>query len=261
MVTKICKTNFFLKKKILISGSNGFIGSYFYDKFSKEHDVYKLNYKLGSKNFIDGIKKQLPNCEIDIYIHLAFNKKSISKNYHFINVDSLTILYSILEKKYKNFTFFYMSSLNVFLEKYYDKYTYTKLAAENKIYKFNNVKIIRIPLVISDKSEGDIYKLSKYVNIIPFISLVPHKGSIINYIKIDYLISKLSEIISSNDKEININNNEKIYLVDLAKKVAKKKIFFIRIDNYLNKILRYISPIFLCVDYEKFYNWKKNIHK
>ena len=220
MVAKISKTNIFLKKKILISGSNGFIGRHFFENLSKDYEVYRLNLRFNKKSFSEEVEKQLPMSKIDIYFHLSFDKRIISTNYRFINIDCLKIIYDILKKRYKDYQFFYISSLNVLLEKYYDKYTKTKLEAEKKIFSYKNIKIIRVPLVISKKNEGDISKLSKYVNIIPLISLVPYKGSIINYITIDYLITKLPNILFSKEKIINIYSGEKIHLEDLAKNVS-----------------------------------------
>ena len=176
-----------MKKKILISGSNGFIGRHFFKNLSKDYDVYRLNLRFNKKSFSEEVEKQLPKSKIDIYFHLSFDKRIISKNYRFINIDCLTIIYDILKKRYKDYQFFYISSLNVLLEKYYDKYTKTKLEEEKKIFSYKNKKIILVPLVISKKNEGDISKLSKYVNII--LRIFNYKGSIINYITIDYLIT------------------------------------------------------------------------
>ena len=125
-----------MKKKILISGSNGFIGRHFFENLSKDYEVYRLNLRFNKKSFSEEVEKQLPMSKIDIYFHLSFDKRIISTNYRFINIDCLKIIYDILKKRYKDYQFFYISSLNVLLEKYYDKYTKTKLEAEKKIFSY-----------------------------------------------------------------------------------------------------------------------------
>ena len=68
-----------MKKKILISGANGFIGSHFIKKKNKKYDFYGLINK--NKKKIKGVKyikiknfyKKI-NKKIDIIIHLAQSK-------------------------------------------------------------------------------------------------------------------------------------------------------------------------------------------
>ena len=110
-------------------------------------------------------------------------------------------------------TIFFISTLNIFLPLKKNKYIQSKKKAEKKILNEKNIKIIRIPLIISKKNDGDLKHLNNIINFIPFITFVLDRGSKINFIHIRDLLNFFEEIINKIPikKEINLINKNFIF--------------------------------------------------
>ena len=255
---EIYKTKPLLKKKILLSGSNGFIGSSFYKYFYKSFEIIRIKINYNSKNFKNEFFENLPDKQIDYYFHFSFEKNRFNRKYDFININSIPVIIESLKIKYNKIIIFYISTSNVLLLNYYDKYTHTKAIVENLLSNINDVSIIRFPLVRFNKKYGDEKKFEKLINFFPFFSLIPYKGSRINYISLENLMLEFEKILNLEiRKTYNINSNNYIHLYNIAENLAKKRKFYINIDNKLSIFLKYISPAFLSVDYEVYLKNKK----
>jgi len=171
---------------ILITGSNGFIGSYLKRNFTKNGDkVVTIGLSEANDIKIDLSKTHyLLNGDFDLIIHCAgivhskAHSNSIDNN--LLNQDvSITInfLKSISNITYKKFI--YLSSVSVFGLEFGDNipnsydinpksgYAIAKIISENIIKKSiieKQLLILRLPLVNGPNSKGNIKKLNDYIN-------------------------------------------------------------------------------------------------
>ena len=240
-----------MKKKILLSGGSGFIGSSFQKYFIKRFEIIKIRINYNSKNFEKEFSENLPKKKINFYFHFSFEKNPFNSKYDFINIHSIPIIIKILKTKFEGIKIFYISTANIFLSSYHDKYTHTKTIVENLIRSEDDISIIRFPFVRLDDESGDEKKLKKLINFFPFFSIIPYKGSRINYIKLDKLMLEFEKIFYSKIRKIyNINSENYIYLYEIAENLARKKKIYINIDKRLSIFLKFLSPVFLSIDYE-----------
>lgn len=170
-----------MKKKIIITGANGFIGRYFIENFKEAESIIGITRKINKndpkKNMFleidltqDNFTKNLPkNCET--IIHMA--QSSQYRNFPFgaedmrkINIDSTCKLLDwSIKNNIKNFIF--LSTANVYETspiKYKECsdlkpnsfYGLTKLCAENlalQYSKYLNIKILRLFTVYGPKQK------------------------------------------------------------------------------------------------------------
>ena len=232
------------------------MGGYIYKHLSKKHNVKKINLRY-RKNFEENFTSHLPSYKIDYFIHLAFIKNSLNLNFNFLNYEIPIKIINILKKNNSKAKFIYFSSINVLLKKKFDKYSITKSKIEKMLINYENVIIIRIPLVLSSTLEGDRKKLSRFVNIIPFLSLIPFKGSRINFININELEKSIEIVINNFNKNIlNIISDKYIYLYEIAENLANGYKLYFKIDYFII-FLKKISPALSSIDYEKEINIEK----
>ena len=105
------------KKKIIITGGNGLLGSYFYQKYKKKYQVIRYPNRI---EHFRKFKKWLDNKDFNYFIHFAAITKNESvkrkKNIDLINVkSSINLIKSIQERKIKNFKYFlFISSSHVY---------------------------------------------------------------------------------------------------------------------------------------------------
>lgn len=164
------------KKKILITGASGVIGSVFTEYYDEIYDIYPIynTHEINHKNKIkcnlenkDEIKNIIKNIRPDIIIHCAGEKnvKLIEDNYDLGYKKNVIYTENIISSEINNTLFIYISTDYVFdgkkgLYKETDeanpstKYGITKKMAEEII--INNVKkyiIVRTAAVMSKKSQ------------------------------------------------------------------------------------------------------------
>ncbi len=207
---------------ILITGSDGFIGSSLYKYFKKKskHDIYTFT-KEDVFQKIEGLLYKL-----DIVFHFAgVNKSNNQSDFMNINRNLTNKLCKILAKNPK-ISLFYASSIQVFLNNAYGK---SKKEAEDVcielMKKFNNqVYILRLPGIFGEGCKPNYNSVVSTFcfNIANNIELQitnPHKE--IELIYINDLCSQLNYLISNKNKEslIHIENKHKISIEDLSKTI------------------------------------------
>ena len=232
-----------MDKKILITGSNGFIS-----KNLKNYLLLK-KYKVNNTNRIEGdisffdlkdnsySKNKLP--KFDILIHLAYLRSSsylLEKKYNFHGSKNIFNI-----AKNFNAKIIYISSQSASQN---SKSNYGKIKYEiEQLSNEYNANIIRPGLVYDLNTDLGLYgRISILVKKMPFLLVPNGLKKKINLCNIDTLFSKINDlIISENDyKKITLYEDQKYTLEALIKKIAEinnKKIFIIPI-NY--KIIYYI---------------------
>lgn len=252
-------------KKILITGSKGYIGrnlKEMFESFPKKYSVNNINLRNEAwlnENF----------SEYDVVIHLAaiVHKKENENKYYEIN-KNLAVRVAEKTKMSGVKQFIFMSTMAVYGEEgkinkkvtinketipqpksYYGK---SKLAAEFEINKLGNenfrVSIIRPPMIYGENCPGNYAKLEKLAQISPIFPMVKNVRSVLH---IDNLCEHIKFIIDTNGnglflpqdhqyintslwvKSIAEKNNSKIHLsklIGLLVKLTGKK------SKILNKI-------------------------
>ncbi len=119
------------KKRIIITGGSGLLGSYFYKKYSKKFVIIKYPYRIENFKKLDN---WIENKDFEYFIHFAAitknESKKFSKTLNLINVkSSINILKTLKKVKIKSFKYFlFISSSHV--------YGYSsKIIKENKLRK------------------------------------------------------------------------------------------------------------------------------
>ena len=105
------------KKKIVITGGKGLLGSNFYIRYKKQYNIIKYPYRI---EHFSKFQKWLKNRNFDYFIHFAALTKSESikrkKSLNLINVKStLNLIKSINNKNVRDFKYFlFISSSHVY---------------------------------------------------------------------------------------------------------------------------------------------------
>lgn len=243
--------------KILVTGSNGYLGSSFINQYSEKHDFQKfslLSQKLENINFNS----------IDIILHcaaLVHQKVEYSYDkYHEINVQ-YPIKLAKLAKENGVKHFIFISTIAVYgedKEKLDENTSYnpitpygkSKLEAEKELLKLCDnsfvVSIIRPPMVYGKNAPGNIDSLVKLVKKVPIIPL----GKILNkrsFISIQNLCHMIDEIITQQKSGIFLASDDEPLstsrLIELIAKNLEKKIYLIKVP-FFETLLKVAKPSF-----------------
>ncbi|MFY9090194.1 NAD-dependent epimerase/dehydratase family protein [Arcobacter aquimarinus] len=243
--------------KILITGSNGYLGSSFINQHKDKHEFEKfslLNQKLEDINFDN----------IDIVLHcaaLVHQKVEHSyEKYHDINVEYPVKLAKLAKQNgVKQFVF--ISTIAVYGEEEekldennicnpVTPYGRSKLETEKELLKFSDdsfiVSIIRPPMVYGKNAPGNIDSLVKLVKKSPIIPL----GSIENrrsFISIQNLCYVINEVIIQQKAGIFLVSDDEPLstsrLIELIAKNLDKKIYLIKVP-FFESLLKLVKPSF-----------------
>lgn len=245
-------------KKLLITGSRGFVGSYFIDK-------YKDNYEIKTFSFLKDDINTLGYTDIDVVFHLSALVHQMggasSKEYEQVNVtQTLELANNAKKSGVKNFIF--MSTVKVYGEetdKTYsentmcspeDEYGKSKLKAENELLKLEDenfkVSIIRTPIVYGYGVKANIKNL---VNLINKVSILPfgniqNKRSIVYIGNLCHVVDTVIEksvsgiFLCADDESLSISR-----LIELIAKNLDKKVCLIKIP-FFEMLLKLLKPSF-----------------
>lgn len=243
--------------KILLTGSNGFIGSYF-----KSH--YKELYNINTFSFRNNDLKELKLLDTDTIIHLSALVHKMNgaseEEYEKVNVtQTLELGNKAKENGVKHFI--YMSTIAVYGKEVgvinedsvcnsITDYGKSKLKAEVELQKLEDdnfkVSIIRPPIVNGYNAPGNMKSLINLVNkvpVLPFANIQNRRSMV--YVGnlchlIDVIIQKKASgvFLASDDKAISTTR-----LIELIAKGLGKNVYLIKLP-FFKELLNLVKPSF-----------------
>ncbi|MFY4818030.1 NAD-dependent epimerase/dehydratase family protein [Aliarcobacter butzleri] len=244
--------------KLLITGSNGFIGNYFINN-------YKSKYNIKTFSFLKDDINNLNCGDIDVVFHLSALVHQMggasASEYEKINViQTIELAKKAKESGVKHFVF--MSTVKVYGEETNSKYTEntvcnpeddygkSKLKAEQELQKLEDenfkISIIRTPIVYGYRVKANIKNLINLVNKVPVLPFgkIKNKRSMVYignlcHLVDEIIIQKKSGIFLACDDEPLSTSK----LIDLIAKNLAKKTYLIKIP-FFESLLKILKPSF-----------------
>ncbi|RXJ84878.1 NAD-dependent epimerase/dehydratase family protein [Arcobacter sp. CECT 8985] len=244
--------------KLLLTGSSGFIGSYFINK-------YKDNYYIKTFSFRNYDISSLDCNDVDVVVHLSALVHQMggasANEYKRVNVTQ-TLELAIKAKQSGVKHFIFMSTVKVYGEETsncykqdtlcnpVDEYGVSKLKAENELLKLQDenfkVSIIRTPIVYGYGVKANIKSLVSLVNKVPILPLGKIKNSR-TMIYIGNLCFFIDEIIKQKKEGIFlVGDDESLSTTNLCEEIAKslnKNIWLIKVP-FFESLLKLLKPSF-----------------
>jgi UDP-glucose 4-epimerase len=253
-------------KKLLITGSNGFVGSCFIKKYKDKHDIQKFS-------FLKDDLKSLHVKDIDVVFHLSALVHQMGgasdAEYERVNVtQTLQLAERAKESGVKQFIF--MSTVAVYgkeagVIKLDDKchpltqYGKSKFKAEKQLQELEDenftVSIVRPPIVYGKNAPGNmrsLINLVKKVPILPFGSIenkrsMVYVGNLCHMVDEIIMQQKSGIFLASDDKPLSTSR-----LCELIAKGLGKKVYLLKVPFFQGKFatqpfetfLKYIKPSF-----------------
>lgn len=244
--------------KLLITGSNGFIGNYFINNYKSKYNIKTFSFLKDDINTLD--------CNtIDIVFHLSALVHQMggasASEYEKINViQTIELAKKAKESGVKHFVF--MSTVKVYGEETNSKYTEntvcnpeddygkSKLKAEQELQKLEDenfkISIIRTPIVYGYGVKANIKNLINLVNKVPVLPLgkIKNKRSMVYIGNLCHLVD---EIITQEKKGIFLACDDEPLstskFIELIAKNLDKKIYLIKIPFFAT-LLKILKPSF-----------------
>ncbi len=236
------------KKKIVITGGNGLIGSNFSNKLKHKYRIIKYPYKIQHFNKFN---KWIVNKDFDYFVHFAAltKKKSLvnKKKINLINVKATKKIISSLNKqKIKSFKFFlFISSSHVYgysnkkisenmQRTPQNKYGFSKKKIEDYIIKNRKNLYFKTGIArlfnITGKNQREGFFIKDIIQKINKGNKISNINKYRDFIHIDDVIKSLKLIISKEYQEpINVCSGKKTNLIEICKmindKFFKKRIY------------------------------------
>ena len=244
-------------KKLLITGSNGFVGSYFINKYKNKYEIKTFSFLKDDINSLD--------CSgVDIVFHLSALVHQMGgascEEYERVNVtQTLELAKKAKENGVKQFIF--MSTVAVYgietgvMNEKSDytpltEYGKSKLRAEIELQKLDNknfkVSIIRPPIVYGKNAPGNMKSLLKLINKVPLLPFgkIENKRSMVYIGNLCHLVDevitqeKSGIFLASDDEAISTSR-----LIELITKNLDKKIYLVKIP-FFESLLKILKPSF-----------------
>ncbi len=244
--------------KLLLTGSSGFIGSYFQDNYSDRYDIKTFS-------FLKDDLENLDLTQIDVVIHLSALVHqmggAVKEEYWRVNVDqALALAQKARQSGVKQFVF--MSSVKVYGEESdiayteitkcepQDDYGKSKLEAENLLMEMEDddfkISIIRTPIVYGYGVKANIQNLIQLVNkifLLPFGDIANKRSMVY----IGNLCHLIDEIITQEKSGIFLASDDEplstTRLIELIAKELDKKVYLVKIPFFKN-LLKIVKPSF-----------------
>lgn len=244
--------------KILLTGSSGFIGSFFVNNYRDKYDIQTFSFLNEDINMLD--------CKgVDIVLHLSAlvhqMKRASKEVYEKVNVDN-TIKLAQKAKTEGVKHFIFMSTVKVYGEETNSVYTEntscnpcddygkSKLKAEQLLLKLgdNNFKvsIIRTPIVYGKGVKANIKALVSLVNkvsILPFSGIYNRRSMVY----IGNLCHLVDTVIQQEKKGIFLASDDKALstteLINLIALKLNKDIKLIKLP-FFDVVLKFVKPAF-----------------
>ncbi|WP_151946364.1 NAD-dependent epimerase/dehydratase family protein [Aliarcobacter butzleri] len=244
--------------KLLITGSNGFIGNYFINNYKSKYNIKTFSFLKDDINTLD--------CNtIDIVFHLSALVHQMggasANEYEKINViQTIELAKKAKESGVKHFVF--MSTVKVYGEETNSKYTEntvcnpeddygkSKLKAEQELQKLEDenfkISIIRTPIVYGYGVKANIKNLINLVNKVPVLPFgkIKNKRSMVYIGNLSHLVD---EIITQEKQGIFLACDDEPLstskLIELIAKNIEKKTYLIKIP-FFESLLKILKPSF-----------------
>lgn len=243
-------------KKLLLTGSNGFVGGYFYEAYNKKYEIETFSFRTNDFN-------QLSLDKIEIVVHLSALVHQMGgasrEEYYRINLsNTLSLAKKAKQSGVKQFIF--MSTVKVYGEESEepyredtpchpkDDYGKSKLEAEEVLLAMEDelftVSIVRTPIVYGIGVKANILSL---VDLIQKVSILP-LGSIENrrsMVYIGNLCAIIHQIISAKKSGVFLAADDKALstskFIELIAEALEKKIVLFSLP-LLETVVRKIRP-------------------
>ncbi|MCG3679252.1 NAD-dependent epimerase/dehydratase family protein [Aliarcobacter butzleri] len=244
--------------KLLITGSNGFIGNYFINNYKSKYNIKTFSFLKDDINTLD--------CNtIDVVFHLSALVHQMggasANEYEKINViQTIELAKKAKESGVKHFVF--MSTVKVYGEETNSKYTEntvcnpednygkSKLKAEQELQKLEDenfkISIIRTPIVYGYGVKANIKNLINLVNKVPVLPFgkIKNKRSMVYignlcHLVDEIIIQKKSGIFLACDDEPLSTSK----LIELITKNLNRKMYLIKIP-FFETLLKILKPSF-----------------
>ena len=247
-----------INNKILLTGSFGFVGTYFSNK-------YKDKYEMKTFSFLKDGKNTLDCTDTDVVFHLSALVHQMggasAEEYERVNVtQTLELAKTAKESGVKHFVF--MSTVKVYGEETdgvyteesicqpEDEYGKSKLKAELGLQKMESedfkVSIIRTPIVYGYGVKANIknlVSLVKRVPVLPFAS-IDNKRSMVY---VGNLCCLVHEVITQKASGIFLASDDEplstTRLIELIANRLAKKVYLIKIP-FFETLLKILKPSF-----------------
>lgn len=244
--------------KLLITGSNGFIGNYFINNYKSKYNIETFSFLKDDINSLD--------CRyLDAVFHLSALVHQMggasASEYEKINViQTIELAKKAKESGVKHFVF--MSTVKVYGEETNSKYTEntvcnpeddygkSKLKAEQELQKLEDenfeISIIRTPIVYGYGVKANIKNLISLVNKVPLLPLgkIKNKRSMVYIGNLCHLVDEIITqekqgiFLASDDEPLSTSK-----LIELISKNLNKKIYLIKIP-FFESLLKILKPSF-----------------
>ncbi len=244
--------------KMLLTGANGFVGSYFKSNYADKYNIQTFS-------FLQNDFKSLDVKGLEVVVHLSALVHQMGgaakKEYERINVtQTLDLVRKAKENGVKHFVF--MSTVKVYGEETNvaysekskcepeDEYGKSKLKAERELLKLESdefkVSIIRTPIVYGYGVKANIKHLIRLVQKVPILPLggIQNRRSMI-YVGnlcffMDVIIEKQIRGVFLVADERAVSTTE---LIELIAKAVSKKVYLIRVP-FFEGLLKLVKPSF-----------------
>lgn len=259
-------------KKLLITGSNGFVGNYFIKKYKGKYDIRTFSFLKYDINSLD--------CsDLDVVVHLSALVHQMDgascQEYERVNViQTLQLAKKAKENGVKQFVF--MSTVKVYGEETDSKYSEniicnpeddygkSKLKAELELQKLEDkdfkVSIIRTPIVYGYGVKANIKSLINLVNKVPLLPFgkIENKRSMVYIGNLCHLVyeiitqEKQGIFLASDDEPLSTSRLIELVAknLDLVKRsgcgtitLCEKKIYLVKIP-FFETLLKILKPSF-----------------
>jgi len=243
-------------KKLLITGSNGFVGSYFIKKYKDKYDIRTFSFLKDDINSLD-------YSDIDVVVHLSALVHQMGgascEEYERVNViQTLQLAKKAKENGVKQLVF--MSTVKVYGEETDSKYSEnsicnpeddygkSKLKAEQELQKLEDenfkISIIRTPIVYGYGVKANIKSLINLVNKVPLLPFgnIKNKRSMVYIGNLCHLVyeiitqEKSGIFLASDDEPLSTSK-----LIMLIAKSLNKNIYLIKIP-FFEILLKLVKP-------------------
>jgi len=244
--------------KLLLTGSSGFIGSYFQSHYADRYDIKTFSFLKDELDSLD-------LTQIDVVVHLSALVHQMGgaakEEYTRVNVDNtLALAQKAKQSGVKQFVF--MSSVKVYGEETdtpyaestkcepMDDYGVSKLEAENKLREIEEggftVSILRTPVVYGKGVKANIQNLVKLVDKVPVLPFggISNRRSMVYIGNLCDMIDRLCEsktsgtFLAGDDQPVSTTE-----LIEIIEKVRNRKVALLNIPLF-PQLLKTVKPSF-----------------